>query len=81
MVGIGTDQVDVFAHRYKYSSALGIDSQSYGFSYRGKIQHNGILKYYGAPFGTHSIVGVRLNLYEGRLEFFVNRRYAFLFTI
>lgn len=76
MVGIGTEKVDVAEHRYKFSSILGLDSQSWGYSFRGMIQHKGVFKYYGSPFGTHSIIGVRLDLCKGQLEFLLNRRYV-----
>lgn len=73
MVGIGTEMVALFEHRYKFSSALGLDNQSWGFSYRGMAQHKNLLKYYGKPFSTHSIIGVYLDLFKGHLEFYVNR--------
>ncbi|BHF76072.1 SPRY domain-containing SOCS box protein 3 [Sparganum proliferum] len=40
MVGIGTDGVDLYRYPDRFVSALGMDSQSWGFSYRGETQHN-----------------------------------------
>lgn len=74
MVGVGTEHVDVNAHKYRFVSALGQDDQSWGFSYRAIIQHNGDSRYYGKKFGAGSIVGVHLDLFRGTLEFYLNRR-------
>lgn len=64
MVGIGTDKVDLMACQYKYSSLLGLDNQSWGYSYRGLAQHNGRLKYYGKRYSSLCIVGVYLGNYS-----------------
>lgn len=74
MVGIGTDKVDIDSHHYEYSSFLGKDDQSWGFSYRGLVQHNQRVKYYGQKYSKGVIVGVHLDLDRGTIEFFLNRR-------
>ena len=74
MIGIGTNEVDILAHRYKFSSFLGIDNKSWGYSYRGLAQHDNKLKYYGKKFTKGCIVGVYLNLQRGILEFYLNRK-------
>lgn len=74
MVGIGTDKVDLFAHRFRFTSALGLDNQSWGFSFRGKAQYNNRSIFYGKPYSQGCLVGVYLDLSRGYLEFFLNRR-------
>lgn len=73
MVGVGTQNVDLYTHKYRFLSLLGMDDQSWGFSYRGIAQHAGESRYYGQKFGQGSIVGVHLDLFRGTLEFYVNR--------
>lgn len=73
MVGVGTDQVNIFEHQYKFSSVLGIDSNSWGFSHRGVVQHKNIRKCYGKSYTKQCIVGIYLDLFRGQLEFYVNR--------
>lgn len=73
MIGIGTNLVDLLEHRYKFSSALGLDDKSWGYSHRGLVQHKNVLKYYGKPFTSQCIVGVYLDLFKGHLEFYINR--------
>lgn len=72
MVGVGTQNVDLYSHKYRFVSLLGMDDQSWGFSYRGIAQHIES-RYYGQKFGQGSIVGVHLDLFRGTLEFYVNR--------
>lgn len=81
MVGIGTDKVDLMACQYKYSSLLGLDNQSWGYSYRGLAQHNGRLKYYGKRYSSLCIIGVYLDLRRRSLEFYLNRRLVWLWFV
>lgn len=74
MLGIGTDKVDLLSHRFQFSSFLGLDDQSWGYSYRGLTQHNSQLKYYGKKFSQGRIIGVYVDLFRGILEFYLNRR-------
>nr|XP_019531815.1 SPRY domain-containing SOCS box protein 3 [Aedes albopictus]XP_019531816.1 SPRY domain-containing SOCS box protein 3 [Aedes albopictus] len=74
MLGIGTDKVDLLAHRFKFSSCLGLDDQSWGYSYRGLTQHNNQLKYYGKKYSQGRIIGVYVDMFRGILEFYLNRR-------
>lgn len=73
MVGIGTDSVELLANKYRFVSALGMDSHSWGFSYRGIAQHDNESRYYGQKFGAGSIVSCHLDLFRGTLEFYLNR--------
>ncbi|XP_058130485.1 SPRY domain-containing SOCS box protein 3 [Anopheles ziemanni] len=74
MFGIGTDKVDLRRHRFAFASVLGLDDQSWGYSYRGLAQHNGQLKYYGKKFSQGRIIGIYVDMHRGTLEFFLNRR-------
>ncbi|XP_035903453.1 SPRY domain-containing SOCS box protein 3 isoform X1 [Anopheles stephensi] len=74
MFGIGTDKVDLFKHQFSFTSVLGIDDQSWGYSYRGLAQHNGRLKYYGKKFSRGRIIGIYVDLFHGTLEYYLNRR-------
>ncbi|KAJ8959069.1 hypothetical protein NQ318_022325 [Aromia moschata] len=74
MVGIGTSKIVVSDWSYRFCSMLGIDSQSWGYSYHGKIQHNKFVRKYGSQFGQGSIVGVHLDMCSGTLEYYVNRK-------
>lgn len=74
MVGIGTDKVDLARYKYVFTSFLGLNEESWGYSYRGLIQNDGKLKSYGKKYMQGCIIGVYLDLFKGHLEFFVNRR-------
>ncbi|XP_052893543.1 SPRY domain-containing SOCS box protein 3 isoform X2 [Anopheles moucheti] len=74
MFGIGTDKVDLLRHRFSFTSVLGIDDQSWGYSYRGVAQHNGQLKYYGKKFSRGRIIGIYVDMLRGTLEYYLNRR-------
>ncbi|XP_076283438.1 SPRY domain-containing SOCS box protein 3 isoform X3 [Lasioglossum baleicum] len=74
MVGVGTSKVHMNSKRELFCSFLGIDQESFGFSYQGYIQYDGEKKKYGCSFGQGSLVGVYLNMWKGTLEFFLNRK-------
>ncbi|VEN43098.1 unnamed protein product [Callosobruchus maculatus] len=74
MVGVGTSDVILNNWKYKACSMLGIDSNSWGYSYRGIIQHNNARKRYGSKFGFGSIIGIHLNMCSGTLEYYLNKR-------
>ncbi|XP_005185747.1 SPRY domain-containing SOCS box protein 3 isoform X2 [Musca domestica] len=74
MFGVGTDKVDLTQFKFHFVSALGTNAQSWGFSYEGKIHHNGYQLPYGQKFSQGCIVGVLLDRTRGQLEFFLNRR-------
>ncbi|KAG5890770.1 hypothetical protein JTB14_016507 [Gonioctena quinquepunctata] len=40
MVGVGTSKIELSDWKFRFCSMLGIDSQSWGYSYHGNIQHN-----------------------------------------
>ncbi|XP_034192762.2 SPRY domain-containing SOCS box protein 3 [Osmia lignaria lignaria] len=74
MVGLGTSKVDLNSTKHTFCSFLGLDEESFGFSYQGYIQYCGKKRTYGPCFGEGSLVGVYLDTWRGTLEFFVNRK-------
>ncbi|XP_031833859.1 SPRY domain-containing SOCS box protein 3 isoform X3 [Nomia melanderi] len=74
MIGVGTDKVDMNSRKNDFCSFLGLDQESFGFSYRGYIQYDGKKRKYGCCFDQDSLVGVHLNTWNGTLEFFHNRK-------
>lgn len=78
MIGIGTDKVDLIRYQYVFHSVLGLDNESWGYSYRGLAQNAGKLKLYGKKFIQGCIIGVYLDLFKGHIEFYVNRRFVFI---
>lgn len=74
MVGVGTNKVDLNSTKHVFCSFLGLDQESFGFSYRGYIQHAGEKRSYGPCFGQGSLVGIYLDTWRGTLEFFLNRK-------
>ncbi|XP_075991124.1 SPRY domain-containing SOCS box protein 3-like [Anticarsia gemmatalis] len=74
MIGVGTDEVDVNESIFRFRSFLGYDDQSYGLSYAGQVCHNSEVAYETIGFGRGTIVGVKVDMGQGTLEFFINRR-------
>ncbi|CAG9857061.1 unnamed protein product [Phyllotreta striolata] len=74
MVGVGTPNVDLHRCKLKFCSLLGLDSESWGYSYHGNVQHKGLTHLYGDKFGIGSIVGVHLDMCRGTLEYYLNRK-------
>ncbi|XP_017890042.1 SPRY domain-containing SOCS box protein 3-like [Ceratina calcarata] len=74
MVGVGTSKVDLNSTKHVFCSFLGLDKESFGYSYKGYIQHGGEKRSYGPCFGQGSLVGVHLDTWRGTLEFFLNRK-------
>lgn len=74
MVGVGTKAAELHKSAYQFCSLLGSDKESWGFSYTGRLQHNGKMEWYGPPFGKGNTIGIYLDMWKGTLEFFLNRR-------
>ncbi|XP_026488151.2 SPRY domain-containing SOCS box protein 3-like isoform X1 [Vanessa tameamea] len=74
MVGLGTNKVDTAESQFKFTSLLGRDEESYGLSYTGAVRHNAMVAQESAGFCRGSIVGVRVDLWRGTLEFYLNRK-------
>lgn len=75
MVGIGTDKFDTKKERNKFTSLLGNNAESYGLSYTGAVRHNSktITRDLNG-FCKGSIIGVRLDMWLGTLEYYINRK-------
>lgn len=74
MVGLGTSKVDLSSSSRTFCSLLGLDQESFGFSYKGYVQHGGEKRSYGSCFGQGCLVGVYLDTWKGTLEFYLNRK-------
>ena len=76
MIGVATERANIDSHINSFSSLLGKDTESWGYSYHGNIRHNGkVKKYYnGRIWGQGAILGVHLDMWRGTLEFYVNRK-------
>lgn len=74
MVGVGTNKADLTSPVNCFCSLLGKDSESWGYSYKGFLQHRGQLKEYSACFKQGSVVGVHFDSWRGTLQFFLDRK-------
>ncbi|XP_045497836.1 SPRY domain-containing SOCS box protein 3-like isoform X1 [Colias croceus] len=72
MVGLGTNKVNTT--NFEFTSLLGQDGESYGLSYTGAVKHNATEMRESPGFCRGSIVGVRVDMWRGTLEFYLNRR-------
>ncbi len=62
-------------HKYgEYRALLGQDTESWGYSYRGKTQHAGQSQAYALGYGQGSIVGIHLDTWNSTLSFYRNRQ-------
>lgn len=73
MVGLGVGTMNIEESAYDYKSFLGNDSDSYGLSYSGAICHNATVTGDSAGFCKGTVVGVRVDMFMGSLEFYLNR--------
>lgn len=82
MVGVATQQTDIYAKQMNFVSLIGRDEHSWGYSYRGHLYHaadsGGLHDYpglYGSQmWGEGTIIGVHLDRWRGTVEFYLNRR-------
>ncbi|XP_075977861.1 SPRY domain-containing SOCS box protein 3-like isoform X2 [Anticarsia gemmatalis] len=74
MVGLGTRKVDTVRSRYRFTSLLGQDDESYGLSYTGAVRHSDQVYRDGPGFCKGTIVGVKVDFWQGTVEFFLNRK-------
>ncbi|GFN87197.1 spry domain-containing socs box protein 3 [Plakobranchus ocellatus] len=74
MVGVGTAGVDLNRFHNEFCSMLGKDSDSWGLSYDGRVQHSGRKMDFCGRFGQGAIIGVHLDMWHGTLAFFKNRQ-------
>ncbi|XP_068115556.1 SPRY domain-containing SOCS box protein 3-like [Hyperolius riggenbachi] len=75
MVGVGTGRAALHAGNFQYVNLLGMDSQSWGLSYKGAVWHGSTSRRYTEPFyDKGTVIGVLLNMEEGTLTFFKDRQ-------
>ncbi|XP_028177769.1 SPRY domain-containing SOCS box protein 3-like isoform X1 [Ostrinia furnacalis] len=74
MVGLGSEKVNVSDFQFKFTSLLGLDTESYGLSYTGAVRHNASSSAESPGFCRGTIIGVRVNMWQGTLEFYLNRQ-------
>lgn len=75
MIGIGTSKVDLTGITQKFCSLLGQDQESWGYSYKGFLQHGGKRrKYTQSCFIKGNVIGVHLDTWNGTLQYFSNRK-------
>ena len=72
MIGIGSSSVDLNNSRTAFASLLGRDSESWGLSYLGTIQHGGEMKHFTTKLERDSVVGLHLDLWHGTLRIYTN---------
>ncbi|XP_050309355.1 SPRY domain-containing SOCS box protein 3 [Anthonomus grandis grandis] len=73
MIGVGTSNVDLKKAQFRFCSILGMDNDSWGYSYQGRIYHGQLQRMYGREFNIGSLIGVYLDMCNGTLEFYLNR--------
>ncbi|XP_072754051.1 SPRY domain-containing SOCS box protein 3 [Anoplolepis gracilipes] len=74
MVGVGTANAELHNAGELYCALLGQDQESWGFSYKGYLQHDGKRYKYGTTFGESNMVGIHLDTWSGTLQFFLDRK-------
>lgn len=73
MVGIGSEKLNVSEVLYDYRSLLGGTEESYGISYTGAICQNAMVTHDSPGFVKGTLIGVKVDMFQGTLEFFLNR--------
>ncbi|KAL2723351.1 SPRY domain-containing SOCS box protein 3-like isoform X1 [Vespula maculifrons] len=74
MIGVGTKRANLMDTEGKFCSLLGQDYESWGYSYKGYLQHGGQKHPYTACFNEGSVIGVHLDTWRGRLQFFSKQK-------
>lgn len=74
MVGVGTANAEINNAGEIFCALLGRDRESWGFSYKGYLQHDGKTRTYGATFDRGNLVGIHLDAWSGTLQFFLDRK-------
>ena len=70
MIGIGSNTVDLDNSRTAFASLLGRDSESWGLSYLGTIQHRGEMKQFTTKLERDDVVGLHLDMWHGTLSIY-----------
>jgi SPRY domain-containing SOCS box protein 3 len=74
MIGVGTTDAELHNAGEIFCALLGRDRQSWGFSYKGYLQHDSKTQMYGATFNKDDLIGVHLDTWNGTLQFFLNQK-------
>ncbi|KAK7482713.1 hypothetical protein BaRGS_00026011 [Batillaria attramentaria] len=74
MVGVATADLNLDKYVHTFCSLLGRDNNSWGLSYLGTVHHKGQTRTFSDKLGQGAIVGVHLDMWQGTLSFYVNRR-------
>jgi len=74
MVGLATKAINTTSHTHSFASLLGHDTNSWGFSYQGFVQHGGKKVAYGERWGKGNTVGVHYDSWRGTVEFYIDRK-------
>ena len=74
MVGVGSADTDLSHYRTTFCSMIGKDTNSWGLSYSGTIQHAGKTKEYSSKFDRDTVIGVHLDGWTGQLSFFMDNK-------
>ncbi|XP_035229315.1 SPRY domain-containing SOCS box protein 3-like [Stegodyphus dumicola] len=74
MIGVGTSDADISQVRDRFVSLLGMDNKTWGLSYTGQFHHDGLARDYAPRFVLGSIIGVHLDMWNGTLSFYKNRK-------
>ncbi|XP_062508713.1 SPRY domain-containing SOCS box protein 3-like isoform X2 [Corticium candelabrum] len=72
MIGVCTRDFEYQHFTKMYKSLLGHDNLSWGLSFTGNIWHDGRVSQYMDPFSHGDVIGVRVNMNSGTLEFSKN---------
>lgn len=75
MIGIGTENFNINQSKQEFTNLLGSDAESWGMKFNGSLYHNSKAQSYNpiAGFTMGSIIGVHLDMWNGTLEYYLNR--------
>ncbi|GFW39252.1 SPRY domain-containing SOCS box protein 3 [Trichonephila clavipes] len=75
MVGVGTAEASMNQVHDRFISLLGNDNKTWGLSHTGSFHHNGRSRDYATRFGQGSVIGIHLDMWNGTLSFYKNRKH------
>lgn len=75
MIGVGTENFNINQSNQEFINLLGSDGESWGMNFNGKLNHNKKEQNYSpiAGFTMGSIIGIHLDMWNGTLEYYLNR--------
>ena len=74
MIGVGSSSVDLNNSRTSFASLLGRDSESWGLSYLGTVQHRGVMRQFTTKLERDDLVGLHLDMWHGTLSIYNHGR-------